>query len=304
MATFTLPTNFSSLSIDASGRIDLIKVNGTSQTAADLGVLPGRLTAARAAVIDALSLRTGTAQAGAAGTITLDSGASATDDLYKGQWVVITSGTGAGQARLISGYVGSTKVATVHRNWATNPDSTSVFYLLSAADIYGLVLADTATTVTNDTSGVTTLLSRIPGTVQPQTGDAYARLGAPAGASVSADVAAVKTDTAAIKVKTDQMVFTIANRLDVQVAGMNASTVDNVSFATSAANEIRDAVKACAIDGTYTLQQVLQLCVASVGAKLSGAGTGTITIRDLSDTKNIMVATVTSGGRTAITYNV
>lgn len=35
-----------------------------------------------------------------------------------------------------------------------------------------------------------------------QTGDAYARLGAPAGASVSADVAAVKVDTAAILVDT------------------------------------------------------------------------------------------------------
>jgi hypothetical protein len=31
-----------------------------------------------------------------------------------------------------------------------------------------------------DTSGTTTLLGRIPGTVQPQTGDAYARIGAPA----------------------------------------------------------------------------------------------------------------------------
>lgn len=36
-------------------------------------------------------------------------------------------------------------------------------------------------------------------------GDAYARLGAPAGASVSADVAAVKVDTVAIKAKTDNL---------------------------------------------------------------------------------------------------
>src|SRR5581483_730560 len=48
---------------------------------------------------------------------------------------------------------------------------------------------------TGDTSGVTTLLSRIPGTVQPQTGDSYARLGAPAGASVSADIAEANADT-------------------------------------------------------------------------------------------------------------
>lgn len=69
----------------------------------------------------------GTAQAGAAGSITLAAGASATDDLYKGQTVSIVSGTGAGQARVISGYVGSTKVASVSRNWATNPDNTSVY---------------------------------------------------------------------------------------------------------------------------------------------------------------------------------
>jgi hypothetical protein len=37
------------------------------------------------------------------------------------------------------------------------------------------------------------------------TGDAYARLGAPAGASVSADVAAAKAETAAIKAKTDNL---------------------------------------------------------------------------------------------------
>ncbi len=38
-----------------------------------------------------------------------------------------------------------------------------------------------------------------------QTGDAYARLGAPAGASHAADVAAVKSDTGAVKAKTDNL---------------------------------------------------------------------------------------------------
>lgn len=49
-----------------------------------------------------------------------------------------------------------------------------------------------------DPAGVTTLLTRIIGTVaagthNAQSGDAYARLGAPAGASVSADIAALST---------------------------------------------------------------------------------------------------------------
>ena len=69
----------------------------------------------------------GTAQGGAATTITLRAGASATDHTYEGCSIVITSGTGAGQAaRPINGYVGSTKVATVD-GWTTQPDSTSIY---------------------------------------------------------------------------------------------------------------------------------------------------------------------------------
>lgn len=49
------------------------------------------------------------------------------------------------------------------------------------------------------------------------TGDAFARLGAPAGASVSADIAAVKVDTAAIKVQSDKLTFSVANQVDVNV---------------------------------------------------------------------------------------
>lgn len=39
-----------------------------------------------------------------------------------------------------------------------------------------------------DTAGTTTLLARIPGTVAAQTGDSYARLGAPTEASIAADI--------------------------------------------------------------------------------------------------------------------
>jgi len=76
------------------------------------------------------SVRTGTAQAGASSTITLDSGASAVDNFYKRQRVFLTGGTGAGQDRVITGYVGSTKVATVGINWTTNPDGTTTFSIL------------------------------------------------------------------------------------------------------------------------------------------------------------------------------
>ncbi len=70
---------------------------------------------------------TGTAQAGASTTITLASGESATDDFYNGMLVRITSGTGSGQVRRITDYVGSSKVATVDTAWTTPPNNTSVY---------------------------------------------------------------------------------------------------------------------------------------------------------------------------------
>jgi hypothetical protein len=80
----------------------------------------------------------GTAQAGAAGSITLASGASAVDGAYTGCIVRTTGGTGGGgtggannQARVVTGYTGSTKVATVEPNWETNPGNDTTYDLLA-----------------------------------------------------------------------------------------------------------------------------------------------------------------------------
>lgn len=58
------------------------------------------------------------------------------------------------------------------------------------------------------------------------TGDAFARLGAPAGASVSADLAAVKVDTAAILVDTNELQADWANggRLDLILDARSSQT--------------------------------------------------------------------------------
>lgn len=76
----------------------------------------------------ASTTETGTAQAGGASTITLATSTSPTDDFYNDKFVVtITGGTGNGQRRAITDYVGSTKVATVGSAWTTNPDATSTY---------------------------------------------------------------------------------------------------------------------------------------------------------------------------------
>lgn len=92
--------------------------------------------------IDA-SYHSGTAQAGAASSITLSASASATDDFYNGSYVSLAGGTGSGgqSPRIISDYNGTTKVASIFPNWATNPDSTSIYVvapLASLVDVRGI----------------------------------------------------------------------------------------------------------------------------------------------------------------------
>ena len=68
----------------------------------------------------------------------------------------------------------------------------------------------------------------------PQTGDSFARLGAPAGASLSADAAAIKVDTAAVKVKTDFLPSATAGATGgVFVAGTNAATTITTGLTTT-----------------------------------------------------------------------
>jgi hypothetical protein len=274
-------------------------------------------------------IRTGTAQAGAASTITLDAAASAGNDFYKNALVQITAGTGASQVRTVSSYVGSTKVATITPNWVTTPSSDSVFTIVptgaiagasapdaptvaaavwdltrsghssagtfgegvasvqgnvsgtvsavttvnglasnvitaaslatdagaeiadavadevtaphSTADSIGYILHNTASSADIATAILVTPANKIAtnasgyaladvtlwktATAPAMTGDAYARLGAPAGASTSADIAAAKVDTAAIKVKTDYLPSVTAGAAGgLFIAGSNAAT--------------------------------------------------------------------------------
>lgn len=99
-------------------------------------------------------IRSGTAQSGStSNTIKLDTGASATNNIYNGDLVTITGGTGLGQSRTIISYVGSTKVATVDKNWTTTPDNTSTFNILASTtpstfSDQGVAQAGTTSTIT------------------------------------------------------------------------------------------------------------------------------------------------------------
>ncbi len=159
-----------------------------------------------------LILDQGTAQAGAATTITLRAGASATDDLYEGGVVHIKAGTGAGQSRAVDSYVGSTKIATIIGTWNTNPDSTSVYEIYPDA-ITGITDPPSAAELADavwdeDTSGHTT--------------------GGTFGEQCKVDIDAILEDTDttldalidAIKAKTDQLNFGATNAVDANITNV------------------------------------------------------------------------------------
>jgi hypothetical protein len=104
-----------------------------------------------------IAIREETAQGAGTGNnqIQLDTGASSVDGAYDPARVAIINGTGVGQTRLILEYDGTTRTATVDRNWKVNPDNTSEFQILSDAGREhvneGLAQAGTATTITLNT---------------------------------------------------------------------------------------------------------------------------------------------------------
>lgn len=103
-------------------------------------------------------VHSGTAQGAGTGNnqIQLDTGASSTNSAYDPGLVYIETGTGAGQTRLILQYNGSTRTATVDRDWRVNPDNTSEFVILGDAGRQhvneGLAQAGTSTTITLNTN--------------------------------------------------------------------------------------------------------------------------------------------------------
>ena len=172
----------------------------------------------------------------------------------------------------------------------------------STNKVTGVVLTDTVTTYTGNTV---------------QTGDSFARLGAPAGASVSADIAAIKTvvdailvDTGttldskidAIKAQTDEFVFTVAGQVDATAVTVADKTGYALSGAGNVAVAAAIAARALAAKyGSLTWEEALAVVLATQVGITSGAGTGTFTIRDLIDASDVVVASTSGGNRTATT---
>lgn len=75
---------------------------------------------------------TGQLQSATSTTAVLDVGASAVDDAYNKMKLVITGGTGSGQAKFIDNYVGATQTVELKAGdtWTTTPDATSTYDII------------------------------------------------------------------------------------------------------------------------------------------------------------------------------
>ena len=118
---------------DASWAVSTIAFVGTPKYPFDLdthnptySITPSAASGNIEITASSVTTDTGTAQAGAANTITLKSASSfSSDDQPNGMFIEITSGTGSGQTRHVEDYVAATKVLTVFPAWDTAPDNTS-----------------------------------------------------------------------------------------------------------------------------------------------------------------------------------
>ena len=79
--------------------------------------------------------------------------------------------------------------------------------------------------------------------------------------------------------------------------------VDADALTTDAVTEIAAGILGATIEGSYDLSECIKVIAAGMGGKTSVSGS-TVTFRNLSDTKDVIVATVVTNERTAVTLDV
>lgn len=169
-----------------------------------------------------------------------------------------------------------------------------------------------------------------------QTGDSYARIGAPAGASIAADVASIKVDTGttlpgrltatragyldnlsggavalASGVNVTQWLggtpnALISGRLDVNLQAGATGVISAALLASDAANEIADALldRADAIETGITLRLASRYTVAAAAGVASGMATTTAVIKGANVLTTRITATVDAdGNRSSVTLS-
>jgi len=315
----TQPINFTGTGVSALTKADMVDVAGAavSTSVAQIGVNTVNIAGSAAALdannrlkvdvddwggtavgavpIDAIFIRSGTAQAGAATTITLDASASATNNLYQNCSIFIRSGTGAGQSAVIASYVGSSKVATIAGTWATNPDATSVFTIAAFGPVQATIGGTVSANVIqwNGTNVAVPATAGIPDVNTKNLGNT-SQTGRDVGASVllSAGTGTGQLDFTSGVVKSNlvQILATALTETAGQLAagfkqffniGSPTSTMNTITTVTTATNltnapangDLTATMKTSVENAVWNATQASHVAVGSTGESLNVAGT-------------------------------
>ncbi len=105
-----------------------------------------------------ITLNDGAVVAAGASTITLNNVAQDADDTYIGATIAILAGAGKGQTRVIEAYNGTTKVATLHAAWETQPAEGDAYVIVPSGRtiVAGMLDGVITTTAMDSTLDLTT----------------------------------------------------------------------------------------------------------------------------------------------------
>ncbi len=156
----------------------------------------------------------------------------------------LTQGETNGDKLLFSGKSSTANIRVIPLLLYTVPSGFSAFVTPTGAT--GVVLSAAGVQAIWDalSAALTTANSIGKRLVDNLTGDIYARIGAPAGASVSADIAAVKVDTAAILVDTGTTLdgripaALVGGKMESNIGSVTAGVIAAASFAANALDAV------------------------------------------------------------------
>lgn len=260
-------------------------------------------------------VRRNTAAAGGGSTITLDGGASSTDSFYKNTFVMIIAGTGAGQIRGYSSYVGSTKVYTVDSAWTTNPDSTSVFVLIAnpGVSVSGFS-AGSITTTTFSSDAAFALFGVI--LIGGQTAGTFSRTIVELDHSPSSSlndyyigaILRVRSGTGAGGWAVVDRYDGSTKRLTLAGTGLPVAPDDASTYSIEAGPRYltSDAIieiidgDAAIVEGSATLGDMIRFIASNVGGLVTDFRTGLLVFKSLDGTKTRATITTNASGRVSL----
>ena len=291
--------------------IDSVTVDGLT-----VGTWIGRFRIGQRAALFDTTIATLSSQT----SFTLTSG-PADDNALTGMWALIHAAASAVQFSWvrISGYTGSTKTVTLAAGasfTAAAGDNISIMAITPALSADCLTAAGVRTAVGMASANLDTQLSAIAGYIDTEVGAIKAKTdlipGSPASTTDCLTAAGVRSAVGLASANLDAQLLTISGYIDTEVGAIKAKT-DLIPSSPAAVGDIPTAAQNAAglldlangVETGLTVRESLRAAVSALVGILAGAATGTITIRNVGNTKTRITATVDAdGNRSAVTLDV